>query len=147
MSIGRARRGSGEIRLAAGCTRNPGRRMIQPLGIHRRDKRRAQGDGQYSDRRCSHVGGAPWPSLRNSIQCGESGRGGPVNLLYLAPMSETASAKADNMPPEARLIEMVMAQVVTRLVHVAAKLDLADKVAAGPKTAEELAQATSTHAP
>lgn len=39
-----------------------------------------------------------------------------------------------------------MAPVVSRLVYLAATLNLADRVAEEPKTAEELAQATETHA-
>jgi hypothetical protein len=62
-------------------------------------------------------------------------------------MSETAIAKAHPAPPEARLLEMVMGPVISRMVYLAASLNLADRVAEGPKTAEELAQATGTHAP
>jgi hypothetical protein len=41
---------------------------------------------------------------------------------------------------------MLMAPVVPRLIYVAAKLNLADRLSEGPKTAEELAQSTATHA-
>jgi hypothetical protein len=61
-------------------------------------------------------------------------------------MSETA-VKADSLPPEAQIVEMVMAQFVSRLIHLAATLRLPDHLAAGPKTAEELAPLTATHAP
>ena len=58
-----------------------------------------------------------------------------------------AAVKADTLPPEAQIVEMVMAQIVSRLVHLAATLKLPDYLADGPKTAEELAALTSTHAP
>ena len=61
-------------------------------------------------------------------------------------MPETA-AKADTLPPEAQIVEMVMAQFVSRLIHLTATLKLPDHLADGPKTAEELAALTSTHAP
>lgn len=66
--------------------------------------------------------------------------------LYNVPMPETA-VKADTLPPEAQIVEMVMAQCVSRLIHLTAKLKLPDYLAEGPKTAEELAQRTATHAP
>jgi O-methyltransferase domain len=61
-------------------------------------------------------------------------------------MSE-AGVKADTLPPEAQIVEMVMAQFVSRLTHLTAKLKLPDYLAEGPKTAEELATLTATHAP
>jgi hypothetical protein len=42
---------------------------------------------------------------------------------------------------------MLMAQVASRLVHLFATLQLADHLAGGSKTAEELASVTGTHAP
>jgi hypothetical protein len=50
-------------------------------------------------------------------------------------------------PPHAQLIEMATAHWVSRIVYVAAKLDLADHLAAGPSSADELAGLTGTHAP
>jgi ubiquinone/menaquinone biosynthesis C-methylase UbiE len=50
-------------------------------------------------------------------------------------------------PPHAQLIEMGTAHWTSRIIHVAAKLGLADHLAAGAKTADELAGATGTHAP
>ena len=49
--------------------------------------------------------------------------------------------------PEAQVIEMLMAQVVSRLVYLAATLKLPDHLADGPRTAEELAPLTGTYAP
>jgi hypothetical protein len=61
-------------------------------------------------------------------------------------MPETA-VKADALPPEAQIVEMVMAPFASRLLHLTATLKLSDYLADGPKTAEELAALTSTHAP
>jgi hypothetical protein len=51
------------------------------------------------------------------------------------------------VPPEAQLLEMILAQFVSRLTHLTATLKLPDYLADGPKTAEELAPLTATHAP
>ena len=61
-------------------------------------------------------------------------------------MSETA-VQAEAHPPEAQIVEMLMAQVVSRLIQLTATLKLPDHLAGGPKTAEELAPLTATHAP
>jgi O-methyltransferase domain len=61
-------------------------------------------------------------------------------------MSETAIAPQP-APPEGRLIELLMGQVVSRLIHLAAVLNLPDHLATGPKTAEELAKVTATDPP
>lgn len=50
-------------------------------------------------------------------------------------------------PPQAQIAEIMLSQVVSRLVHLAATLKLADHLDAGPKTAAELAPLTGTHAP
>ena len=50
-------------------------------------------------------------------------------------------------PPHAQLIQMGTAHWVSRILFVAAKLGLADRLAGGAKTAEELAGPTETHAP
>ncbi len=62
-------------------------------------------------------------------------------------MAETAPAKTATAPPAAQLIQMATAHWVSRLVHLAAQLNLADHLAEGPKSAEELAKPTGTHAP
>jgi hypothetical protein len=54
---------------------------------------------------------------------------------------------AEAPPPHAQLIQMGTAHWVSHMVRVAADLGLADLLASGPKTAEELAGATKTHAP
>jgi alkyl hydroperoxide reductase subunit AhpC len=50
-------------------------------------------------------------------------------------------------PPHAQLIEMGTAHWVSRILYVAAKLGLADRIDGEPKSAEELAGPTGTHAP
>src|SRR5687768_10348559 len=54
---------------------------------------------------------------------------------------------AEAPPPHAQLIQMAMAHWMSRIVHLAAKLNLADQLAAGPKHADELAGPTGTDAP
>jgi hypothetical protein len=51
------------------------------------------------------------------------------------------------LPPHAQLIQMATAHWVSHMVRVAADLGLADLLAKGPKTAEDLAGPTKTHAP
>ena len=48
--------------------------------------------------------------------------------------------------PQDHVARMITGYWVSQMVHVAAKLGLADLLADGPKTADELAQATGTHA-
>jgi alkyl hydroperoxide reductase subunit AhpC/SAM-dependent methyltransferase len=50
-------------------------------------------------------------------------------------------------PPHAQLIEMATAHWISRVVYVAARLGLADHLAGGAKSADELAGPTGTHAP
>ena len=51
------------------------------------------------------------------------------------------------LPPEALLMQLVMGKWVSMAISVAAKLRIADKLAAGPKSVEQLAGETQTHAP
>jgi O-methyltransferase/methyltransferase family protein len=62
-------------------------------------------------------------------------------------MIEKNHSTTDTTPPHAQLIQMAMAHWVSHIVHVAAKLSLADHLANGPKSADELAGPTKTHAP
>ena len=62
-------------------------------------------------------------------------------------MSQDTHAQSETMPPQAQLIQMAMAHQVSSLLRVAAQLKLADHLAEGPRTVEQLAQATKTHAP
>ena len=61
-------------------------------------------------------------------------------------MSE-ATAPLEAPPPHFQLVQMAMGHWVSRIVYVAAELGLADRLADGPKTADELAGPTGTHAP
>ena len=61
-------------------------------------------------------------------------------------MTETGAQRAEIAPPHAQLIEMGTAYLVSRVIFVAAKLGLADKLAEEPKSAADLAEATGTHA-
>jgi len=56
-------------------------------------------------------------------------------------------AGADKAPPHLQLIEMARAHWLSRIAYVAAKLDIADHLAQGPRKAEDLAAVTKTHAP
>jgi hypothetical protein len=51
------------------------------------------------------------------------------------------------VPAHAQVIQMATAYWVSKIVYAAAKLDLADRLADGPMSAEELAGPTETHAP
>jgi hypothetical protein len=51
-----------------------------------------------------------------------------------------------DLPPHARVIQMATGYWVSRIVFAAAKLDLADRLADGPKSAAELADPTKTNA-
>jgi hypothetical protein len=56
-------------------------------------------------------------------------------------------AAAPALPPYAQLIQMGTASWVSAVVYGAAKLGIADHLAAGPRSAAELAGTTRTHAP
>src|SRR5829696_4853781 len=65
-----------------------------------------------------------------------------------APASaETAPAgvPAQGPPPEAVLTQMAFGALLTQALYVAAKLGVADLLAAGPRPVSELAEATGTH--
>ena len=62
-------------------------------------------------------------------------------------MPSPSESVASAPPPHAQLIQMGTAYWVSRLVHLAAELGLADHLAAGPLSADELAGRTQTHAP
>ncbi len=60
-------------------------------------------------------------------------------------MSAGESGNGGTPPPHAQLVQMGMGFIVARIVYAAAKLNLADLLADGPKTAAELAGPTGTH--
>jgi SAM-dependent methyltransferase len=62
-------------------------------------------------------------------------------------MSESIQAAAPCLPPHVQLIQMGTGGAVANVVHMAAKLGLADKLADGPKSAVELAGPSALHAP
>ena len=62
-------------------------------------------------------------------------------------MPEAAVAQSDASPPEAQIAEILLSQLAPRVVHLAATLKLPNYLAQGPKTVEELAPMTATHAP
>src|SRR5262245_36164817 len=53
----------------------------------------------------------------------------------------------DAAPPHAQLVQMATAHWVSRIIYVAARLSLADLLADGEKTADELAGITGADAP
>jgi hypothetical protein len=62
-------------------------------------------------------------------------------------MSENNHDETETTPPHAQLVQMAHAHWVSRIVYVAAKLGLADHLANGSKSADEIAVETGTHAP
>ena len=62
-------------------------------------------------------------------------------------MADNYQAASQALPPHVQLIQMGTAFWVSRVVYAAAKLGLADQLAAGPKSAAELAGAMRLHAP
>lgn len=62
-------------------------------------------------------------------------------------MSDNIHATGEALPPQAQIMQMATAHWVSRFLHVAAELNLADHLAEGPRGAEELAPLTETHAP
>ncbi|WP_119390607.1 methyltransferase family protein [Taklimakanibacter lacteus] len=62
-------------------------------------------------------------------------------------MPDTSKPQDPPLPPSAQLVQMASANWVSCIVHAAAKFDLADKLADGPKTAAEIAGALKLHAP
>jgi O-methyltransferase len=57
----------------------------------------------------------------------------------------TAGAGVEAPPPEAVLTQMAFSALVTQALYVAARLGIADLLAAGPRTVAELAAETETH--
>lgn len=62
-------------------------------------------------------------------------------------MSENHPGGEAALPPHVQLVQMATAYWASRLLYVAAKLNLADHLADGPKSAASLAAPTGTHAP
>jgi hypothetical protein len=62
-------------------------------------------------------------------------------------MAETAHSKIEAQAPQAQLIQMVTGHWISSLVYFAAQMKLADQLAEGPKTADELALSIAADAP
>ena len=62
----------------------------------------------------------------------------------MAERDQTASA---DVPPSVAMLRMILSFRVSRSIYVAAKLGIADLLKDGPKSSEELAPLTDTHAP
>jgi hypothetical protein len=62
-------------------------------------------------------------------------------------MSDVVALEIEAPPVAAQIVQMRMGAVVSRLMTVAVTLKLPDLLDEGPKTAEELASLTGTHAP
>jgi hypothetical protein len=62
-------------------------------------------------------------------------------------LAENDRVNAEAPPPHTQLIQMASGFWVSRIVYAAAKLELADRLAGGPKSADELAGAAGMHAP
>lgn len=58
-----------------------------------------------------------------------------------------SSASPVSAPPEVVLTQLMLGSLAAQTIYVAAKLGIADLLADGPKSVDELATATSTHAP
>ena len=61
-------------------------------------------------------------------------------------MTQGNGRSTEPLPPHAQLVQMAMGHWVSRIVHVAAELGLADHLAAGPRSSDELAKPTGTQA-
>ena len=59
----------------------------------------------------------------------------------------TAQQTQAELPPHVQLIQMAGGHWLSKIMYAAAKLELADRLADGPKSAEELAGPTGTHEP
>lgn len=59
----------------------------------------------------------------------------------------TAQQAQAELPPHAQIIQMITGQWTAKIIYAAANLELADRLADGPRTADELAGPTGTHAP
>jgi hypothetical protein len=66
---------------------------------------------------------------------------------HLKDMPENNHSQTESAPPHAQLVQMAHAHWVSHIVYVAAKLSLADHLANGPKSADEIAGERGTHAP
>jgi hypothetical protein len=62
-------------------------------------------------------------------------------------MTEHNPLSNPDVPPSVAMLQMISGFWISRAIYLAAKLGIADHLRDGPKTVEELAAATGTHAP
>lgn len=62
-------------------------------------------------------------------------------------MSAHNALSNPDLPPSVGMLQMISGFWISRAIYVAAKLGIADQLRDGPKTVDELAAATATHAP
>ena len=62
-------------------------------------------------------------------------------------MAKNTPVKSETPPAQAQLIQMATAYWVSRILYVAAEMNLANQLSDAPRTADELANATASHAP
>jgi hypothetical protein len=55
--------------------------------------------------------------------------------------------KPNDLPPPAQLMKFIVGRWISKPIYVAAELGIADMLAEGPKSIEQLAQASQSHAP
>ena len=61
-------------------------------------------------------------------------------------MSQSQLGTESQTPPPIAMLQMISGFWISRAIYVVAKLGIADQLAVGPKSAEEIAAATGTHA-
>lgn len=66
-------------------------------------------------------------------------------VMMNTPSEETVARQQQPMPPEAFLTQLAFGAMMTQALYVAAKLGVADLLAAGPRSVSELAAETGTH--
>ncbi len=71
----------------------------------------------------------------------------PVERTAETAQAQQSSASPVSAPPEVVLTQLIVGSLAAQTVYVAAKLGIADLLAGGPKSVEDLATSTGTHAP
>src|SRR5918992_238806 len=71
----------------------------------------------------------------------------PKEINRETAQAQQASVSSASAPPEAVLTQIMLGSLAAQTIYVTAKLGIADLLADGPKSVEELATATNTHAP
>src|ERR1700748_3756885 len=71
----------------------------------------------------------------------------PEELNAKSVSAQQSSTSPVSAPPEVVITQIMLGSLAAQTIYVAAKLGIADLLADGPKSVEELATATKTHAP